>query len=105
MAASYLHIMVHSDLITVTPENVDEVGFFCKMSARGKPGYEQKLEWLKQRYSEGLEMRLLGSGNRGFVEFIPGAFAWRGIQKASEYMVIHCLWVVGKSKGHGYGTA
>ncbi len=91
------------ELITVTAENVDKTGFFCKMSARGKPGYERKLAWLKKRFAEGLEMRLLGDKKRGFVEFIPGEYAWRAIENAERYMIIHCLWVVGQSKRHGYG--
>jgi GNAT superfamily N-acetyltransferase len=40
---------------------------------------------------------------RGFIEYIPSKYGWRGI-KADRYMVIHCIWVVGKNKGHGYGT-
>jgi len=91
-------------LITVTQDNLGETGFFCKMSARGKPGYEQKQTWLTRRFAEGLQMRLLGDGGRGFVEFIPGAYAWRAIENADAYMVIHCLWVVGRSKGQGYST-
>lgn len=91
------------ELITVTAENVDKTRFFCKMSSKGKPGYERKLAWLKKRFDEGMQMRLLGDGQRGFVEFIPGDYAWRGIANASRYLVIHCLWVVGQSKGKGYG--
>ncbi len=96
--------MARPALISVTPENVEKTGFFCKMSARGKPGYEQKLAWLRDRFAEGLQMRLLGDGERGFVEFIPGAYAWRAIDGAEAYLVIHCLWVVGRSKGKGYST-
>lgn len=95
--------MSEIELITVTAENVDKTRFFCKMSAKGKPGYERKLAWLRKRFDEGLQMRLLGGGERGFVEFIPGDFAWRGIKNASRYLVIHCLWVVGQSKGKGFG--
>lgn len=91
-------------LITVTAENVEKTGFFCKMSARGKPGYERKRAWLEKRFADGLQMRLLGDGERGFVEFVPGAHAWRAIEGAEDYMVIHCLWVVGRSKGKGYST-
>lgn len=94
-----------AEIITVTPETVGKTGFFCKMSARGKPGYEQKLDWLAKRFEEGLQLRLLGSGERGFIEFIPGDFAWRGIENAHDFMVIHCLWVVGRSKGKGLSTA
>lgn len=96
--------MTQFEIIPVTAENVGEKGFFCKMSARGKPGYEQKLAWLRERFSEGLQLRMLGAGERGFVEFIPGAYAWRAIENAQDYLVIHCLWVVGRSKGKGYST-
>jgi len=91
------------ELIDVTADNVEKTRFFCKMSAKGKPGYERKMAWLKKRFEEGLRMRLLGDGERGFVEYIPGDFAWRGIENAGRYLVIHCLWVVGKSKGKGFG--
>ena len=39
-------------------------------------------------------------GERGFIEYIPGKFAWRAVN-ASDFMFIHCLWVVGKSKCKG----
>lgn len=91
------------ELIEVTADNVVKTRFFCKMSAKGKPGYERKMAWLKKRFNEGLQMRLLGDGERGFIEFIPGDFAWRGVEEAPRYLVIHCLWVVGKSKGKGFG--
>ncbi|WP_299395117.1 hypothetical protein [Pelagibius sp.] len=96
--------MSSSELITVTPETVEKTGFFCKMSARKEAGYQRKLAWLKARFDEGLQMRLLGGGERGFIEFIPGDFAWRAIRKAGDYLVIHCLWVVGRSKGKGHST-
>ena len=96
--------MSPSSLVTVTAETVAKTGFFCKMSARGKPGYEQKQAWLEARFAEGLQMRLLGGGERGFVEFIPGAHAWRAIEGAEAFMVIHCLWVVGRSKGKGFSS-
>ena len=91
-------------LISVTAETVEETGFFCKMSARKEAGYQRKLAWLKKRFAEGLQMRLLGDGERGFIEFIPGDYAWRAIKGAGAYMVIHCLWVVGRSKGKGHST-
>jgi hypothetical protein len=39
----------------------------------------------------------------GFVEYIPGEYAWRAVH-SKDYLVIHCLWVVGKCKKKGYGT-
>lgn len=92
-------------IINVTPQNVDEVGFFCKMSKPKEVGYQVKLKWVKARFKEGLRIKLLDlkEGGRGFIEYIPGKYAWRPI-KAENYMVIHCLWVVGKSKGKGLAT-
>ena len=91
-------------IITVTAETVEQTGFFCKMSARKEVGYQRKLAWLTARFAEGLQMRLLGDGERGFIEFMPGAHAWRAIKKAEDYLVIHCLWVVGRSKGKGFSS-
>jgi len=93
------------EIISVTAENVDDYGFFCKMSARKSVAWQAKRAWLAKRFDEGLQLRLLGGGQRGFIEFIPGAKSWRAIEDADRFAVIHCLWVVGKSKGHGYAKA
>jgi GNAT superfamily N-acetyltransferase len=92
-------------IITVTEETVETHGFFCKMSARKSQAWQDKRAWLRARFAEGLQLRLLGDGERGFVEFIPGRHAWRAIEGAEDFVVIHCLWVVGKSKGKGHSTA
>ena len=97
------------EIIDVNPSNVDELGFFCCMSSRDSVGHEEKLGWVKERFSEGLRIKILArSGQpeapRGFIEYMPGKMAWRGID-APRYMVIHCLWVVGRSKKHGSGKA
>ena len=90
-------------IIDVTAENVEETGFFCLMSRRSSEGWQRKLEWLRARFDEGLRIKMLdlSEGGRGFIEYIPGEYAWRPVE-ASGYFFIHCLWVVGKSKGHGY---
>ena len=89
--------------LLVTAQNVRDLGFFCKMSQPGNPGYLRKLAWLEKRFAEGLFIRLLdlSQGGRGFIEYIPGEYAWRPVD-AKGYMFIHCLWVVGSSKGKGY---
>lgn len=101
--------MAALEMIDVNPSNVDELGFFCCMSQRDSVGHQEKLAWVKERFSEGLRIKILArSGNaegpRGFIEYMPGKMAWRGID-APRYMVIHCLWVVGQSKSHGAGKA
>jgi hypothetical protein len=89
------------EIIDVNRDNVEKTGFFCFMSKMKSPGYALKLSWLKERFSEGLRLKMLQLPERGFIEYIPGQFAWRAVN-ASGYMFIHCLWVVGKSKGKGF---
>lgn len=93
------------NLVTVSKQNVTETGFFCYMSKRKSEGYQRKLNWLKDRFDEGLKIEMLDlrQGGRGFIEYIPGEFAWRAIN-AEGYIVIHCIWVAGQSKGKGYGS-
>ena len=94
------------EIKTVGSNNVDEAGFFCYMSKRKEPGYKQKREWLEARFAEGMKIKVIheiGGRDTAFIEYIPGEYAWRAIH-APGYMVIHCLWVVGKGKGKGYGS-
>ena len=91
-------------IIDVTESNVEEHGFFCYMSKKKSPGYRRKLSWLKERFREGMRIKLLELPDRGFIEYLPGERAWRSVD-AKGYMFIHCLWVVGRSKGRGYATA
>jgi ribosomal protein S18 acetylase RimI-like enzyme len=89
-------------IIDVDRSNVEETGFFCYMSKRTSEGYLRKLAWVRARLDEGLRIKLLKLPERGFIEYIPGEKAWRAV-RAKGWMVIHCLWVVGKSKGRGLG--
>ncbi|MBM4464438.1 MAG: GNAT family N-acetyltransferase [Chloroflexi bacterium] len=94
------------EMITVNADNVDKQGFFCYMSKRKTPGYRQKRDWLAARFAEGLKLHMIheiGGRTVGFIEYIPGEYAWRAVQ-APDYLLIHCLWVVGKGKGKGYGA-
>jgi GNAT superfamily N-acetyltransferase len=94
------------EIKTVNAGNVDETGFFCYMSKRKEPGYKQKRDWLEARFAEGLKLKVIheiGGRDTAFIEYIPGEYAWRAMH-APEYMVIHCLWVVGRGKGKGYGS-
>jgi GNAT superfamily N-acetyltransferase len=94
------------EIKTVDASNVDETGFFCYMSARKAPGYKQKRDWLETRFAEGLTIKIvheIGRRDTAFIEYVPGQYAWRALH-APGYMVIHCLWVVGKGRGKGYGN-
>jgi hypothetical protein len=92
-------------ITTVDGTNVDAEGFFCYKSKPKSPGYQVKLDWLRGRFDEGLRMKILYQGKRsfGYIEYIPGEYAWRVVE-APDYLVIHCLWVVGQGKKKGYGS-
>jgi len=92
------------EILEVTAENVEKTGFFCYMSKKKSEGYQRKLKWLKRRFAEGLRIKMLALPERGFIEYIPAERAWRAVH-ADGYLLIHCLWVVGKSKGRGFATA
>lgn len=91
-----------TQILDVNLTNVDKLGFFCRMSKMKTEGNQRKLSWLKSRFEEGLKIKMLELPERGFIEYIPGQYAWRGVD-ADGYMFIHCLWVVGKSKGKNFG--
>jgi len=92
------------ELVDVGSDSVEKLGFFCCMSKRKSEGWQDKLAWCHQRFAEGMRLKLLGDKQRGFIEYGPGEHAWRVVE-AKGYLVIHCLWVVGKSKGKGHGAA
>jgi len=89
-------------IIDVDARNVETTGFFCYMSKPKTEGYRRKLAWLKARFAEGMRIKMYELPERGFIEYIPGEHAWRAV-RAAGYMLIHCLWVVGRSKGRGLG--
>jgi len=91
------------EIIEVTADNVDELGYFCRMSKMQTEGNQRKLKWLKARFAEGLRLKMLKLPARGYIEHLPAEYAWRPVN-APDYMFIHCLWVVGRSKGQGYGA-
>lgn len=102
-------------IVDVNASNLDEFGMLCLKSKKNTEGYKDKVKWIKERFEEGLRLKLLlvkerrgrlkksCFTSRGFIEYIPGEFTWRGID-AEGYMVIHCLWVVGRNRRQGYGT-
>ena len=70
-------------------------------------GYRRKLEWIKDRFAEGMKYKMLYSeehGAVGGIEYIPGEYAWRPVE-ASNYMFIQCIFLmIKKIKQQGYGT-
>ena len=95
-------------IVDINAGNIDEEVLFCKKTKTKMPGYQNKVKWMKECFKEGLKYKVLyvKEGNketsRGMIEYIPGEYNWRGI-KANGWMVIHCIWVVGKAKKQGSG--
>lgn len=95
------------EIINVIPENIAKYPCTCFMNQKNE-GYQTKLQWLKKSFSEGLKIKLLYLKKEqkriGFIEYIPGEYAWRAID-AKGYMFIHCIWISpNKFKEKGYGS-
>jgi len=96
---------MENSIHTIDASNVDRYGFFCYKSKPKTAGFHQKRGWLDGCLAEGLRLKIIYEGTRsaGFIEYAPGESTWRVVQ-AADYMVIHCMWVVGSGKGKGYGA-
>lgn len=94
------------DIVSVDAANLEGRGFFCRKSKMKTEGNRRKLAWAADRFEYGLGIDIVYDNGRsvGFVEYTPGKHAWRAVH-APDYMLIQCIWVVGRAKGKGYGTA
>ena len=79
----------------------DVLRSFAHLSARL---LTPKWNGCEHAYDEGMRYTLLqvNGHNAGMIEYLPGEYAWRGIE-AEGYLFIHCFWVIGSNRGHGYG--
>jgi hypothetical protein len=46
-------------IVALNENNIDECGAFCLQSKKNTKGYKEKFEWIKERFKEGLRLRLL----------------------------------------------
>ena len=95
------------EIIDTNADNILEYGV-CGYKNLKREGYSEKIEWLKNRYLEGLKIKILYSkkdGTQGMIEYIPGEYCWRPVE-ADGYMFIHCIFVGFKReyKGKGYAS-
>jgi len=66
----------------------------CGISNPAHPGRLRKIGWLKQHFKKGLRAKILlaPDGRQcGYIEYLPGEYAWRGVD-AAGYLFIHCIW-------------
>lgn len=93
-------------IIDTNADNIGGCSFCGWYKSANTLGYRRKMNWLKERYAEGLRCKVLRSeksGDIGMIEYALGNHAWRPVE-AEGYFVIHCLMVLGKHKGKGLGS-
>ena len=94
-------------IIETDINNIKEYGV-CGYKNPDKPGYLEKLNWLRTQYQFDLKIKILYShenGTQGMIEYLPGDLCWRPVN-AKDFLFIHCLFVGfrRKYKNRGYGT-
>lgn len=96
------------EIVSINEENlVQHPGVICFINPKNLT-FPLKIEWIKQRFLEGLRIKLLYTDERkkvaGYIEYVPGEYAWRAVS-AAGYMFIHCLWIYpNENKNKGLGT-
>ncbi|KPL07731.1 acetyltransferase [bacterium SM23_57] len=95
------------EVIDTNIDNIHEYGI-CGYKNLKREGYPEKIEWLKDRFQEGLRIKTLYSpkdGTQGMIEYIPGEYCWRPVE-ARSFMFIHCIFVGFRNeyKGKGFGS-
>ena len=95
-------------IVQTNENNVLKHGL-CGYKSIKRPGFPEKVSWLKDRLKEGLVIKSLYSdelGTQGMIEYIPGEYCWRPVS-AKGYMFIHCLFVGFKKehKNKGYASS
>ena len=95
------------EIIDANLDNILNYGI-CGYKNLKHEGLRRKIEWLKDRLTEGMKIKTLYSdvdGTQGMIEYLPGEYSWRPVE-ASGYMFIHCVFVGFKRdyKGKGYGS-
>jgi GNAT superfamily N-acetyltransferase len=86
----------------VSPANLCECGIGC-LTNRAHQGYQAKVAWLLQRFAEGLRCLLVRDEEGrplGFLEYVPGEYAWRPVN-ANGWLFVHCLWVYSRGQKVG----
>ena len=89
-------------LVETNTETLEGTGSYCLKSKKQSLGYINKNKWLNDRFEEGLKYIQLFVNKRqvGFMEYTDAEHSSRVVH-ASNYIVIHCLWVSQNGKGYG----
>ena len=105
MSKPKTNLHMNTDFINLTNENLTDEHLCCIIrSKKSHPGIDAKRQWLSERLSEGHIFRKLNAKATVFIEYAPLEIAWVPII-GNNYYYLYCLWVLGSSKGKGYGKS
>lgn len=95
-------------IIEINKDNLKEYpNCICFINPKNEY-YNLKIDWIKERFKEGLKIKLLFLENEKkpscFIEYINGENAWRTVS-AKNYLFIHCIWTnPNKNKNKGLAS-
>ncbi|WP_146636195.1 hypothetical protein [Nioella nitratireducens] len=93
------------NVITVSPPNLERTGFLSLEQGFAGPSRATRRDWLLERFSEGLQVRMLRPPLRGFVEFAPCRVSWQPLACNGDSVVIERLEIdPGSRPSPGLGT-
>ncbi len=92
-------------IINIDKNNIEKEHICCAIGndKSNLTKAKTKKKWLNERFNDGLIFKRLDDRGKVFIEYMPIEKVWKPII-GTNYMVINCLWVSGKFKGHGYST-
>lgn len=99
--------MVEVNIIDVNDKNILKYPPRCFINVNNE-GHKQKESWVRDQFKQGMKIKILTTKDTkkmiGYIEYIPGEFAWRAID-AKNQMVIHCIWISPKKhREQGLGS-
>ncbi|MBW1674190.1 MAG: GNAT family N-acetyltransferase, partial [Deltaproteobacteria bacterium] len=66
------------EIVDTNADNILEYGV-CGYKDIKRPGYLEKIKWLRECSPEGIKIKTLHSdedGTQGMIEYIPGEYCW-----------------------------
>ena len=79
------------NIVTIDSDNVLRHGL-CGYKSLKRPGFPEKVNWLNDRFKEGLVIKSIFSekiGSQGMIEYIPGEYCWRPVSAKGDMFTLH----------------
>ncbi len=91
------------EIISIDGNNIDDEHICCAIGndKENRERVRTKKDWMKGQFGNGLVFKRLDERGKVFIEYMPIETVWKPIV-GENYLVINCLWVSGRFKGHGY---